>query len=80
MAQHSVDGLVSKLKGTPTRQMNLAVLGSTGLKQHSGFVDEEFLIRLRGRNGIIAEGPHCRALHVLGCACQVQLVQRTFGQ
>lgn len=28
------------------------VLGSTGLKQHSGFIDEEFLTRLRGRNGI----------------------------
>lgn len=36
----------------PTRQMNLAVLGSTGLKQHSGWIDEEFLHALRGRNGI----------------------------
>lgn len=35
-----------------TRQMNLSVLGSTGLKQHSGFINEEFLTRLRGRNGI----------------------------
>ena len=37
---------------TPTRQMNLSVLGSTGLKHHSGFIDEEFLVKLRGRNGI----------------------------
>lgn len=28
------------------------VLGTTGLKQHSGFIDEEFLNRLRGRNAI----------------------------
>lgn len=28
------------------------ILGSTGLKQHSGFIDEEFLTRLRGRNAI----------------------------
>jgi len=35
-----------------TRRMNLAVLGSTGLKQHGGFIDEEFLHRLRGLNGI----------------------------
>lgn len=33
-------------------QMNLAVLGSTGLKQHSGFINEEFLHKLRGHNGI----------------------------
>ena len=37
---------------TPTRQMNLAMLGSTGLKQHSGFIHEELLARLRGRNGV----------------------------
>lgn len=51
MADH-LAGLKGSLKGTPTRQMNLAVLGTTGLKQHSGYIDEEFLIRLRGRNGI----------------------------
>ncbi len=28
------------------------VLGSSGLKHHSGIIDEEFLHRLRGRNGI----------------------------
>lgn len=28
------------------------VLGSTGLKQHAGVVDEEFLLRLRGKNAI----------------------------
>lgn len=28
------------------------VLGSTGLKQSGGFIDEEFLLRLRGRNAI----------------------------
>ena len=37
---------------TPTRQMNLSTLGSTGLKQHSGFIHEELLARLRGRNGV----------------------------
>ena len=37
---------------TSESAMNLSVLGSTGLKQHSGFIDEEFLIKLRGRNGI----------------------------
>jgi hypothetical protein len=33
-------------------QMRLETLGSTGLKESSGFIQEEFLIRLRGRNGI----------------------------
>ncbi len=40
------------MAGTPTLQMNLATLGSTGLKQHSGFIHEELLARLRGRNGV----------------------------
>lgn len=30
----------------------LTALGSTGLKQHGGMIDEEFLVRLRGRNAI----------------------------
>lgn len=33
-------------------RMNLSVLGSTGLKQSSGFIHEEFLHQLRGRNGV----------------------------
>ena len=31
---------------------NLNIIGSTGLKQHGGFLDEEFLTRLRGLNGV----------------------------
>lgn len=37
---------------SPRKRANLAVLGSTGLKQHSGYIAEEFLISLRGRNGV----------------------------
>ena len=29
------------------------VWGTTGLKEHSGIIDEEFLHRLRGRNGVV---------------------------
>ena len=30
----------------------LDILGTTGLKRHGGFIDEEFMARLRGRNAI----------------------------
>lgn len=30
----------------------LDILGTTGLKRHGGFIDEEFMVRLRGRNAI----------------------------
>ena len=35
-----------------TQQMNLSVLGTTGLKETGGFVYEEFNPKLRGRNGV----------------------------
>lgn len=34
------------------KQMNFAVLGSTGLRETGGFIYEEILNRLRGRNGV----------------------------
>lgn len=34
------------------RKMRLSTLGSTGLKETSGFILEEQLVRLRGRNGV----------------------------
>lgn len=42
----------AQLQSVDTSFKPRLVLGSTGLKQHSGFVDEEFLVRLRGRNAI----------------------------
>lgn len=36
----------------PTRQMNLSVLGSTGLRESGGFVFEERNAKLRGRNAV----------------------------
>lgn len=36
----------------PNKQSYMRILGTTGLKQTGGFVYEEFLYRLRGRNGV----------------------------
>lgn len=40
------------MANTINQKINLGVLGSTGLKQHSGYIDEEFLHLLRGTNGV----------------------------
>ena len=35
-----------------SKRMHLGSIGSTGLRQSGGYIDEEFLLRLRGQNGI----------------------------
>jgi len=43
----NMPGIMAQPNPDPTM-----IIGSTGLKHHSGFIDEEFLHRLRGRNAI----------------------------